>query len=189
MYESEQDEDVMIICIGPCCIPISALLPCILFFLKPFLQYLRATRLAPYIFSHEEKRGAKRCESSTQVSEKVGLVTDVINELHWESLLKCQKMFTVQFTASWCKPCKRIAPVFESLCKELSSETFQFVRVDIDELGEVAASAGVLAIPAFAIYDVEGKKIDWLSGADSTNLEKLIRKHQQNACVDSYKDQ
>ncbi len=189
MYESERDRDEMIICIGPVCIPISAVLPFIALFLKPFLQYLRTTRLAPYIFSHEEKREAKRSEPSTQVSEKVGLVTDVINEEHWESLLKCQKMLTVQFTASWCKPCKRIAPLFESLCEELSSETFQFIRVDIDKLGEVAASAGVLAIPAFAVYSIEGKKTDWLSGTDSAKLEKLIRRTAVNACVDSSKDQ
>ncbi len=193
VYESERRRDEMIICIGPVCIPISAVLPFLFFFFKPFLQYLRTTRLSPYIFVHEEittvKSEAKRSDSTNEVSGKVGMVTDVINEEHWESLLKSQNVIVVQFTASWCKPCKRIAPLFESLCEELSSESFRFIRVDIDELGEVAASAGILAIPAFAVYDIEGEKTDWLSGADSTKLEKLLRSAAANASTDSSKDQ
>ncbi len=178
----------MIICIGPVCIPISAVLPFLFLFFKPFLQYLRTTRLAPYLFSHKEitvKSETKRSDFSTQVLGNEGLVTNVIDEEHWKSLLEGQKMLAVQFTASWCKPCKRIAPLFESLCEELSSKTLRFIRVDIDELGEVAASAGVLAIPAFAVYDIKGKKTDWLSGADSTKLEKLLRRAAANSSADS----
>ncbi len=182
----------MIICIGPVCIPISAVLPFFLLFFKPFIQYLRTTRFAPYLFSPKKK--TVKCETkcngfSTQGLGNEGLVTNIIDEEHWESLLEGQKMLVVQFTASWCKPCKQIAPLFESLCEELSSNTLRFIRVDIDEFGDVAASAGVMAIPAFAVYDIKGKRTDWLSGADSTKLEKLLRKAAENSSADPSREQ
>ncbi|HIJ98945.1 TPA: thioredoxin [archaeon] len=67
----------------------------------------------------------------------------------------------VDFWASWCGPCKMIAPTLEDLAKEYSGEV-KFVKVQLDELGgedpetqkreELAASYGVMSIPNLIFF-------------------------------------
>lgn len=51
------------------------------------------------------------------------------------------------FTASWCPPCKKIAPIFESLSKEHAS--IQFVKIDVDQFGGMAQEYAVRSVPTF----------------------------------------
>lgn len=53
----------------------------------------------------------------------------------------------VDFTAGWCKPCQKMAPVFEGLAAEHEGVA-SFVKVDIDDLPD--AFDGV-SIPAFHV--------------------------------------
>ena len=56
----------------------------------------------------------------------------------------------VDFTATWCGPCKAIGPYFEELAAKFPDVTF--VKVDVDELDDVAASCGISAMPTFQLY-------------------------------------
>jgi len=61
----------------------------------------------------------------------------------WNSITskssKTNSPIVVDFTASWCKPCKKIAPFFEGLSKEYDGF---FVKVDVDEMDEVRRGRG-----------------------------------------------
>lgn len=78
----------------------------------------------------------------------------------------------VDYFATWCGPCKVIAPKVI----ELSNNTFpdvRFYKVDVDELSDVAREQGVRAMPTFLIYK-DGKKAKEVVGSDAKKLEEAI---------------
>lgn len=83
------------------------------------------------------------------------------------------KLVVVDFFATWCGPCQRIAPVFEQLARKYPKAVF--VKVDVDKCQETAASNGVTAMPTFMFFRNK-TKIDTLRGADAGSLEEKIRK-------------
>jgi len=84
------------------------------------------------------------------------------------------KLVVVDFTASWCGPCKRIAPFFEELSTKFPNAVF--LKVDVDECQETAASQGVSAMPTF-IFFRNKTKIDRIQGADTAALEEKVKQH------------
>lgn len=81
----------------------------------------------------------------------------------------------VKFTASWCGPCKRIAPQFEQLAIQHSSE-ITFLEIDIDVADQITNHEDVQGIPLFLFYK-DGKKRDTLTfkGASSVYLEANMK--------------
>jgi len=82
------------------------------------------------------------------------------------------KLVVVDFTASWCGPCKRIAPVFAELASKYSHNLF--LKVDVDECPQTANDNKVQAMPTFMFFK-NGQKIDSIRGADPQALEDKIR--------------
>ena len=69
----------------------------------------------------------------------------------------------VDFWAAWCGPCKVLAPVLESLAKELKGK-FVLVKADTDHVPKAASEFQVQGIPA--VYAVcEGEVVDYFQGA------------------------
>ena len=85
------------------------------------------------------------------------------------------KVVIVDFTASWCGPCQRIAPFFAQLAEKYPDAVF--VKVDVDENEEVAAECGISAMPTFQAFK-DGKKVDELVGASNEKLEELVTKNK-----------
>lgn len=102
-------------------------------------------------------------------------VIHVTSVEHFNQLIS-QGPAVVDFTASWCGPCQMIKPEFERLSQVYTS--VQFLKVDVDELNDVASNAGVRAMPTFKIY-VDGNNVDELVGASKEKLEELIKKYAQ----------
>jgi len=85
------------------------------------------------------------------------------------------KLVVVDFTATWCGPCQRIAPEFEKMA-ELDPAVI-FVKVDVDDNEEVAQLCGISAMPTFQAYK-GGKKLAEMTGADVTKLKEMVAKHK-----------
>ena len=62
------------------------------------------------------------------------------------------KPLIVAFSASWCGPCKRVYPHFEALSKEDAHQHALFAKVDVESAVQVAAEAGIEALPTFHAY-------------------------------------
>uniref|UniRef100_A0A7I4CX43 Thioredoxin domain-containing protein n=1 Tax=Physcomitrium patens TaxID=3218 RepID=A0A7I4CX43_PHYPA len=85
----------------------------------------------------------------------------------------------VDFTATWCGPCRLMAPIFVELSKKY--ENIIFLKVDVDEVKDVTSQWEVRAMPTF-IFIKDGKSIHKVVGANKDELEK---KCQQFASLPS----
>ncbi|MFT8352453.1 thioredoxin [Clostridium saccharoperbutylacetonicum] len=68
----------------------------------------------------------------------------------------------VDFFATWCGPCKMLAPVLEQLATEMEGKA-KFIKVDIDQSSDLANEFKILSVPTMMIYK-NGEKVDQLVG-------------------------
>ncbi|VDI73982.1 thioredoxin 1 [Mytilus galloprovincialis] len=84
-------------------------------------------------------------------------------------------LIVVDFFATWCGPCVQIAPVYQKLSDEYSDCIF--LKVDVDEVEDVAAASGISAMPTFQCYK-NGNKVDEIVGASEEKLRGMIEKNK-----------
>eukprot|EP00294_Goniomonas_avonlea_P014562 CAMPEP_0114549126 /NCGR_PEP_ID=MMETSP0114-20121206/5359_1 /TAXON_ID=31324 /ORGANISM="Goniomonas sp, Strain m" /LENGTH=156 /DNA_ID=CAMNT_0001733783 /DNA_START=17 /DNA_END=487 /DNA_ORIENTATION=- len=88
-------------------------------------------------------------------------------------LLAGDKPVVVDWFATWCGPCKNIAPLFAELSAEYADRAV-FVKADVDKLQGSAATAKIEAMPTFQVYQ-NGKAVATIKGADPAALKELVR--------------
>lgn len=82
----------------------------------------------------------------------------------------------VDFFATWCGPCKMLAPVFESLGEEMKDQA-KFIKVDIDESLEIAQRFNISTVPTMMIFK-NGKPVESLVGfMPKEKIESKIKSH------------
>jgi thioredoxin 1 len=75
-----------------------------------------------------------------------------------KEVLASDKPVVVDFFATWCPPCRRMAPVMESLSKGYGDKV-SFLRVDVDKNPALASKYNIDGIPAIKIFK-NGKLVD-----------------------------
>ncbi|ODN75627.1 thioredoxin [Cryptococcus wingfieldii CBS 7118] len=89
----------------------------------------------------------------------------------YKLLITGSDVVLIDFSATWCGPCKTISPIFESL--ESKHPHVKFYNVDVDEQPEIASDVGIRVMPTFIAFK-DGKKLDNLVGANPQGLVELL---------------
>ena len=72
----------------------------------------------------------------------------------------------VDFFATWCGPCKMLSPVLEEVANE--NPNIAVLKIDVDEVGELAARYGIQAIPTLMLFK-NGQRVETRMGYQNKN--------------------
>lgn len=89
---------------------------------------------------------------------EIKLTKDNFNDV----VINSEKPVLIDFWATWCGPCKMIAPVIEQVAKE--REDIKVCKVNVDEEEELAVKFGIQSIPTLVIVkngEIAGKAVGY----------------------------
>jgi len=96
----------------------------------------------------------------------MGAATVAVNDSSFETEIAGHKgVAVVDFWATWCGPCRMIAPALDELATELAGKV-KIAKVDVDEAPETASNFGIRSIPCLVLFK-DGKEADRVVGAQS----------------------
>lgn len=98
----------------------------------------------------------------------VHVVTEV-NE--FQILLKENNLVIVDFFATWCGPCKMIAPLLEKFQNEYSN--IKFLKIDVDQLGSLAQEYNVSSMPTLILFK-NGEEVNRVIGANPAAIKQAL---------------
>ena len=106
------------------------------------------------------------------------MVVEQIEEKELSNKIEMNTLIIVDFFASWCGPCRQLAPIMEEL-SEASDDRYEIYKVDIDVEAnkDFVLKHMIMSIPAVLFFK-EGKLVDNFVGVkDKKEIQELIDKH------------
>ncbi|MGO4604251.1 thioredoxin [Terrabacter sp. 2YAF2] len=92
-----------------------------------------------------------------------------------DDVLMSDKPVLVDFWATWCGPCRKVAPILEEI-NEQYGDKIEVVKLDTDANVDTAARYGVVSIPTLNVY-VKGEVVKTIVGAHPK--PKLLRELEE----------
>jgi len=106
----------------------------------------------------------------------MGIIIEANNMGEYKTALKehSSKLVVVDFYATWCGPCRAIAPLLKKLADEWD---IVVLKVDVDEADDVAKDEEISAMPTFKFYKNDAMLVEF-KGANKEKLEQAVLQHK-----------
>jgi len=122
---------------------------------------LKDSATAYYIINQDKKERMSMLEIS------------LTNKNFEEEVLKEEKTVLVDFFATWCGPCKMLAPILSQIAEEYKDKV-KIGKINVDEQGELALKYGISSIPTLILFK-NGKVIKTSIGFKSKEeIEQML---------------
>ena len=113
-----------------------------------------------------------------------GEIVELTNRDELKEFLKSHSVVIVKVSATWCGPCKRIAPLVENYYAQL--ENVSLVMVDADEGNDIVSYLKVKSFPTMINY-VNGSMYDILTSSNPDNVKNFFLSTAGRALVEHTK--
>lgn len=100
--------------------------------------------------------------------------TTVTDESFAADVLGSEKVVLVDFWATWCGPCKTIAPSLEDLSEEFG-ETLVIAKMDVDQSPHTASEYGIRGVPTLILFKGGVPVATKVGPAPKSQLKEFIR--------------
>lgn len=91
-------------------------------------------------------------------------ITSASEVISWDKVV-------IDFYATWCGPCKRIAPLFNEIAEKYPE--ISFYKVNVDEAAELSESFSIESLPTFVFFH-NGKITRRMEGANPNELLSIV---------------
>ena len=97
----------------------------------------------------------------------------IMTEEEFEEIISSKDICVCDFSASWCGPCRMMAPILEDISDKYKGK-YYFYQIDIDSAEEIATKFNISAVPTIIVFK-NGKEIGRTSGyQDFETFEKFL---------------
>ncbi|RPB19594.1 thioredoxin [Terfezia boudieri ATCC MYA-4762] len=99
----------------------------------------------------------------------------IYSKAEWDAASQSEQLVVLDCYATWCGPCRLIAPKVEAFSQDYPD--VKFYKLDVDEVADAAGDLGVRAMPTFFLFR-KGEKIGEVVGANPAALKSAIEKNK-----------
>ncbi len=89
-------------------------------------------------------------------------VIQITNSNFEKEVIESRDIVLLDFYATWCGPCRMVAPILEQIAEE--NPSVKVGKIDVDKEGELASKFGIVSIPTLVVME-SGKIRDKIVGA------------------------
>lgn len=103
--------------------------------------------------------------------------TQAFTDANWhEEVLQAEGPVLVDFWASWCPPCRMIAPLIDELSQEYAGRV-KVGKLDVDQSAETAARYGITSIPTLLVFQAGRVVAQRVGALPREALRELLDAH------------